>query len=101
MKTLKKISISLILSLALFASMEKQCFLFFDNPLYAIENSDNQEESQNSVTSDSDLLQADVILKKDSYIFNLKDLPNEKVVLSNNFCCLYSFTFIWQPPKVS
>ena len=101
MKTLKKISIYLIVSLAVFACVEKDCLSFFDLPLYTIENTNNQEKSDNSITPDSDLSEADVTLNQSIYSFNLKNLSAEKVTASGFFFPQNIHFCIWQPPKIS
>lgn len=101
MKTLKKISISLIIILAVFASIEKDCFTFFDKQLYIVENSTNEDKSDNSFTSNIDLCEGEVALISGIYTFNLKNLSNEKVIISNFFIIQNLYFCIWQPPKNS
>jgi hypothetical protein len=101
MKTLKKISIYLIISLAVFVCVEKDCLSFFDLPLYTIENTTNQEKSDNSITPDSDLSEADVTLNQSIYSFNLKNLSCEKVTVLKTFFPQNIYFCIWQPPKIS
>jgi hypothetical protein len=101
MKTLKKISVCLIISLAVFAWMEKDCFSFSDHSLYIIENTTNEEKSDNSITPHSDLSEVDVTLTQSIYSFDLKDLSGEKVIISDSFFPQNIYFCIWQPPKVS
>ncbi len=101
MKTLKKISIYLIISLAVFACVEKDCFSFFDHSFYAIENITNEETSDNAITSDLDLSEVDVTLTQSIYNFNLKYLPNERVIISDFFFPENIYFHVWQPPKIS
>jgi hypothetical protein len=101
MKTLKKISIYLIISLAVFACVEKDCLSFFDLPLYTIENTTNEEKSDNSISPQSDLSEVDVTLTKSMYSFDLKNLSSEKVTIADSFVPQNLSFCIWQPPKIS
>lgn len=101
MKTLRKISIYLIISLATLACVEKDCSLFFDKPLYSVENSTNNDKSDNSITADIDYCQIDIAIIAGIYAFNLKNLSVEKVIISAFFYPHNLDFFIWQPPKIS
>lgn len=101
MKTLRKISIYLIISLAIFACVEKDCSLFFDKPLYTVENNTTDDKTDNSVTADIDFCQIDAAIISGIYAFNLKNLSVEKVIISDVFYPHNLYFFIWQPPKIS
>ncbi len=101
MKTINKISIFLIISLAVFACVEKDYISFSGHSLYVIENTTNQEKSDNSITPDSDLSEADVTLTHSIYSFDIKDLSSEKVTIAVSFFPQNLSFCIWQPPKVS
>ena len=101
MKALKKISIYLLFSLAVFACVEKDCFLFFDNPICTIENTSTEDKSDNSITSDIDLCEVDLAISASIYTFKLKDLPVENVIVSDSFYSHHLDFSIWQPPKIS
>jgi len=101
MKTLKKISICLIISMAAFVCMEKDCFSFSGHSIYVIENTTNEEKSDNSITPDSDSSGIDVTLTQTIYSFNLKYLSSEKIKVSNTFLPQNKGFCIWQPPKIS
>jgi hypothetical protein len=100
MKTIKKISIFLIISLAVFTCVEKVCFSFSDHSLYVIENT-TEEKSNNSITPHSDLSEVDITLTKNIYSFDLKNLSSEKVTIADSFFPQNLSFCIWQPPKVS
>ena len=101
MKTLKKIAICLVLLLAVFVCVEKDCFLFSSHSLYVIENTTNEEKSDHSITLHSDLSEADVTLPKNIYSFDLKTLSSEKITTPDSFIPQNIYSRIWQPPKVS
>lgn len=101
MKTSRKISIYLIISLGIFACVEKDCSLFFDKPLYTVENNTTDNKTDNSVTVDDDFFQIDATLISGIYAFNLKNLSFEKVIISDFFYPHNLYFFIWQPPKIS
>jgi hypothetical protein len=101
MKTLKKISICLVLSLAVFVCVEKDCFSFSGHSLYVIENTTNEEKSDNSITLHNDLSEVDVTFTKNIYSFDLKNLSSEKITTPVSFISQNIYSRIWQPPKVS
>ena len=101
MKTLKKIVFGLIISLAVIAYVEKDCFLFTGHSLNVIENTTNSERSDNSISANSDLSEADITLAQSIYSFNLKSLSSEKVTLSATYFPQNIYFCIWQPPKIS
>jgi hypothetical protein len=101
MKALKKISICLIISLAVFVCMEKDCFLFSGHSFYVIDNTTNEEKSDHSITPHSDLSEVDVTLTKSIYSFDLKNLSSEIVTTADPFFPQNIYFCIWQPPKVS
>lgn len=101
MKTIKKIAIFLIISLGIFASVEKDCISFSGHSLYVIENTTTEEKSDNSVTPHSDLYEVDVALTKSIYSFDIKSLSSEKVTIADSFVPQDLSFCIWQPPKVS
>jgi hypothetical protein len=101
MKTLKKISICLIISLAVFACVEKDYISFSTHSLYVSENTTTEEKSDNSITPHSDLFEVDVMLTKRIYSFDLKNLSSEKVTIADSFLPQNLSFCIWQPPKVS
>jgi hypothetical protein len=101
MKTIKKIVIGLIISLAVFAYVEKDCFLFSGHSLCVIENTANSEKSDNSISANSDLSEVDITLVQYSYSFNLKSLSSEKVTISATCFPQNIYYCIWQPPKIS
>jgi hypothetical protein len=101
MKTLKKISIFLIISLAIFACVEKDCFSFSGHSLYAIENTTNGEKSDNVITPHSDLSEVDITLAQSLYFFDLKNLSSDKVNVLGSFFPQNLYFYIWQPPKIS
>jgi len=101
MKTWKKISIYVIISLAVFTGVEKDCLSFSNLSLYTIENTTNEEKSDNLITIDSDLFEADVMLTKSCYSFDLKNLSSQKVTVSGFIIPQNIYFCIWQPPKIS
>lgn len=101
MKTIKKIAIFLIISLGIFASVEKDYISFSGHSLYGIENTTNEEKSDNSITPHSDLSEVDVTLTKSIYAFDLKNLSSEKVTIADSFFPQNLSFCIWQPPKIS
>jgi hypothetical protein len=101
MKTLNKISICLIISLGVFACVEKDCFSLSGHSFYVIENTANEQKSDNSITSHNDLSDVDVTLTKSICPFDLKDLSSEEVTTQDSFIPLNIYFRIWQPPKVS
>lgn len=101
MKTLKKISICILFSLAVFACVEKDCFLFFDKPICTIENTSTEDKSENSLTSNNNICEIDVAVPSGIYAFDIKNLPTEKVIVSNSFYSHNIDFCIWQPPKIS
>ena|ERR1035437_11167631 len=101
MKTLKKISICLIISLAVFAFVEKYCFPFSGHSLSVIETTIDEEKSDHSITPHSDLSEVDVTLTKSIYSFDLKNLSSEIVTTADPFFPQNIYFCIWQPPKVS
>jgi len=101
MKTLKKISICLIISLAVIACVERDCFSFSGHSVYVIENTTNGEKSDNVITPHSDLSEVDVTLAQGIYFFDLKNLSSDKVTVSGSFFPQNLYFYIWQPPKIS
>jgi hypothetical protein len=101
MKTLKKISICLIISLAVFACVEKDCFLVSGHSLYVIENTTNEEKSDYSITPHSDLAEVEATFTKSIYSFDLKNLSGENVTTPDSFIPQNIYFRIWQPPKFS
>jgi len=101
MKTIKKIAIFLIISLGIFACVEKDFISFSGHSLYVIENTTNEEKSDNSVTPHSDFSEVDVTLTKSIYSFDIKSLSSEKVTIADSFFPQNLSFCIWQPPKIS
>ena len=101
MKILKKISICLIVSLAVFACVEKDCISFSGHSLYVIEHTTSEEKSDNSITPHNDLSEVDVTLTKSIFSFDIKNLSSEKVTIAHFFFPQNLSFCIWQPPKVS
>lgn len=103
MKKLNKILISLIIPLAVFAYMDKDCFSFVDQSLYVVEIITNEAKSYNSITSDIDLdlSEVGIILTPEIYTLNLKYLSSGRVIIPDRLFT-YNLCFsIWQPPKIS
>jgi len=100
MKTLKRISIYLIISLAVIVSAGKDCVLFYHSP-YVIENTTSESKSAVSLSSDLDLSEVDVSLNQVVYTFSLKHLPGERISVSDFFFNQNLYFHIWQPPKIS
>ena len=93
----------MIIPLAVFACVEKDCFSFTDRSLYVTENLTTETKSDNSITTDIDLdlSEVEVTLTPDIYTFNLKYLSSERLVIPD---CLFTPDLcfrIWQPPKIS
>ena len=101
MKTIKKIAIFLIISLGIFACVEKDFISFSEHSLFVIENTTNEEKSDNSVTPHSDFSEVDVTLTKSIYSFDIKSLSSEKVTIADSFFPQNLSFCIWQPPKIS
>jgi hypothetical protein len=101
MKTLKKILICLMISLAVFTCVEKVWFSFSGHSFYVVENTTNEEKPGNSITPHSDLIEVDVTLTKSIYSFNLKSLSSKKIIIADPLFPQNIYFCIWQPPKVS
>lgn len=91
----------MIITLAVFALVKNDCFLFPGHSLYVIENTTHGEKSDNSITPDSDSSEADVTLAHSVYSFNLKNLSSKKVTVSATIFPQNIYFCIWQPPKIS
>jgi len=91
----------LIISLAVLACVKKDYISFSGHSLFVIENTTNEEKTDNSVTPHSDLSEADVTLTKSIYSFDIKNLSSEKITIANFFFPQNSSFCIWQPPKIS
>jgi hypothetical protein len=101
MEILKKTAIFFIISLAVFACVEKNCYYFFDNPLYTVENINTESNSDNPLKSESVQSEVDVIISSERNDFNLNNLTVERVVISESLFPENQYFSIWQPPKVS
>jgi hypothetical protein len=102
MKILKKISISLIIALAVLACVKSDCFFFSGDSFYVIENTTMEENSDNTITADNDdLYEVDVTLTQSDYSFNMNNLSGEKLTIVDSFFPKKLSFCIWQPPKVS
>ena len=101
MKILKNISICLVISLAAFVSVEKDCFSYFSHSIYVIENTSCEEKPSNVITPDYDSPGVDVMLTPSIYSFNLKYLSGEKVTIPGSYFPQNIYFCIWQPPKIS
>ena len=91
----------MIISLAVFACVERDCFSLSGQSLYVIENTTNEENSDNSITPHSDLSEVDVTLAQSLYFFDLKNLSSDKVNVLGSFFPQNLYFYIWQPPKIS
>ena len=101
MKSLKGITISLIISLTVFVWVEKEFALLSDSFGYVLENAGNGESSSNTFANNNDTDIMDIALIHDVYSFNLKCLHGERVHFFHFIPSqILSYT-IWQPPKIS
>ena len=91
----------MIISLAVIACVERDCFSFSGHSVYVIENTTNGEKSDNSLTPNSDLSEVDVTLTQSLHSFDLKNLSSDKVTVSGSFFPQNLYFYIWQPPKIS
>jgi hypothetical protein len=91
----------MIISLVAFAWVDRDCFSFSGHSLYVIENTTNDTKADNSITAHSDSFEVDVTLTPGIYTFSLKNLSNNRVIISNFFFPKNLYFHIWQPPKVS
>lgn len=98
---MKKISILLILSLVLFASVEKECISSFFHAHKKIDNTANEARSNNSINTHIDFAEEDVTVFTDRLLFAPPSILSEKVLKSESFFIMNVCTPIWQPPKLS
>jgi hypothetical protein len=91
----------LIISLAAFACVEKNCFSFLGHSFYVIERIAIEDKSDNSIVPDIDSFEVDVTLPQNIYTFSLKHLSGDKVIVLNSFSPQNIHFCIWQPPKIS
>jgi|GEM_PF-6175988 len=98
---MKKILLLLILSLALFASVEKECISSFFHAHKQIDYTANEARSGNSINTHIDFADEDVTVLSDLLTITPLCILSERVLKSEFFFLKNSCTRIWQPPKLS
>ena len=101
MKTLKRISILLIFSLAIFAGEEKDCFAAFFHAHKQIDCTANEASSGNLVIAHIDHADEVVSIIPDLFSFNSNESLSKKILKSESFFPQNNCTRIWQPPKLA
>lgn len=101
MKTMKKLSILLICTLALLTGVEKACLASFDHRYKQLDMPVGEAHSANAVNSHPDHSEQDVSVIPTVFTFHLTSLVGQRIPVSDNFILQKTNTSIWLPPKLS